>query len=34
MSAAVPLRENFRSDDLRRLAQASRDAGHSAGCWR
>jgi transposase len=29
MSAAVPLREDFRADDLRRLARASRDAGQS-----
>ena len=29
MSAAVPLREDFRADDLRRLARVSRDAGQS-----
>ena len=29
MSAAVPLREDFSADDLRRLAKASRDAGQS-----
>jgi transposase len=29
MSAAVPLREDFSADDLRRLARASRDAGQS-----
>jgi transposase len=29
MSAAVPLREDFDADDLRRLARASRDAGQS-----
>jgi transposase len=29
MSAAVPLREDFRAADLRRLARASRDAGQS-----
>ncbi|GJE44393.1 hypothetical protein AEGHOMDF_3581 [Methylobacterium soli] len=27
MSAAVPLREDFTADDLRRLAGGSRDAG-------
>lgn len=29
MSAAVPLREDFSTDDLRRLAKVSRDAGQS-----
>lgn len=29
MSAAVPLREDFTADDLRRLARSSRDAGQS-----
>src|SRR3954451_22251232 len=29
MSAAVPLREDFSADDLRRLAKVSRDAGQS-----
>lgn len=29
MSAAVPLREDFTADDLRRLARGSRDAGQS-----
>lgn len=29
MSAAVPLREDFHADDLRRLARQSRDAGQS-----
>jgi transposase len=29
MSAAVPLREDFRADDLRRLARESRDAAQS-----
>ena len=29
MSAAVPLREDFTADDLRRVARASRDAGQS-----
>lgn len=29
MSTAIPLREDFAADDLRRLARASRDAGQS-----
>ena len=29
MSAAVPLREDFTADDLRRRAKISRDAGQS-----
>jgi transposase len=29
MSVAVPLRDDFTADDLRRLAKASRDAGQS-----